>query len=122
MKLNELPYELLINILKFIDIDHLRKLCVVCTLFNKVSSDTVLWKDKLSALSEIKNYSFHPKKIVEGYFTLISKTNDGFFIGYSHAHRDLKDLILKTPTIKNKLSVEAVKEITAINEFFLPNS
>ncbi len=118
MKLIELPQDLLITTLKFLDVKDLGRISSVCILLRDLASSNLVWQEKLQSLSGINKFSSHPKQLVEGYFEAMSRTNEGFFKGFSKAHSDLKNLILKTPKLKEKLSEEAVKEISETNSYF----
>ncbi|HAT8858657.1 TPA: hypothetical protein JBE16_14375 [Legionella pneumophila subsp. pneumophila] len=118
MKLIELPQDLLIITLKFLDVKDLGKISSVCILLRNLASSNLVWQEKLQEFSGINKFSLHPKQLVRGYFEAMSETNEGFFKGYSMVHSDIKNLILKTPKLKEKLSEETVKEISETNSYF----
>lgn len=119
MRLVELPQDLLITILKFLDVKDLGTISIVCATLRNLASSNLVWQEKLQSLSEINKFSLHPKQLVKGFFETMSETNEGFFIGLGKTHPDLKNLILETPKLKEKLSKEVVKEISETNSYLL---
>lgn len=117
MKLLEFPKEILIEIIKYSDLNDLKRISLTCILLKNIALEESIWRDKLKSFSSLDNYFFHPKQLVESYATLINETNEGYFVGCSMVHQDLKNLILKTPGLREKLSEKTVNEIIEINEF-----
>lgn len=118
MKLIEIPQELLVTILKYLEVKDLGKIASVCTFLRDISSQNSIWKDKLQSFSNIGQVSTPHKKLVKIFNLLMNnKKNPGFFGGYCAGHADVKELVLKSPQLKDGLSESTIKEITENNNF-----